>query len=317
MDCAMNNVLVTSAPFTSLLERAATDPTFSVEKLEVLLRLQMEIADKEARREFNAAMAQAQAEMLPVVRDAKNTHLGNKYASLAALDNASRPIFTRHGFAVRFGSTTPHEGVLRLICTVSHAAGHWEESHLDGPTANTGSQGGRTQTTGVQGVGSVTTYLRRYLLSLVFNITVTDDDDDGEATRPTSPSRPPPPIRPAPENVAKARPNGTEPPVRTARMFLDEMEPLFAAARTQEQIDALIGRSDVQRAMAMFTEGSGSAVRLNGMVHAAIKRIAEAEAAALNAAADASDRAEAGEEFAEESDDDTWPEVDTTGTGAA
>jgi hypothetical protein len=129
-------------------------------------------------------MADAQSEMLPVVRDAKNSHLGNRYARLETIDAAMRPIYTRHGFSVRFGSApSPREGDIRIICTVAHSGGYFEENHLDAPLGTTGSQGGRTQTTPVQSVGSAVTYLRRYLLTMVFNIVLADDDDDGEGAR--------------------------------------------------------------------------------------------------------------------------------------
>lgn len=168
----------------SFIERAANNPEFDVAKFGELLRLQRDVGHDQARRAFNAAMADAQSEMLPVVRDAKNSHLGNRYAKLETIDAAMRPIYTRHGFSVRFGSApSPREGDIRIICTVAHAGGYFEENHLDAPLGATGSQGGRTATTPVQAVGSAVTYLRRYLLTMVFNIVLADDDDDGEGAR--------------------------------------------------------------------------------------------------------------------------------------
>lgn len=168
----------------SFIERAANNPEFDVQKFGELLRLQRDVGHDQARRAFNAAMADAQSEMLPVVRDAKNSHLGNRYARLETIDAAMRPIYTRHGFSVRFGSApSPRDGDIRIICTVAHSGGYFEENHLDAPLGTVGSQGGRTATTPVQAVGSAVTYLRRYLLTMVFNIVLADDDDDGEGTR--------------------------------------------------------------------------------------------------------------------------------------
>ncbi len=46
---------------------------------------------------------------------------------------------------------------------------------------------GKTNKTGIQAVGSSVSYLRRYLLTMAFNIVLADDpDDDGEAVRRTS-----------------------------------------------------------------------------------------------------------------------------------
>ena len=176
---------ISNGALMSFIERASRDTEFDVAKFGELLKLQRDMEHERARRAFNIAMSEAQTEMLPVVRDSKNDHLRNKYAKLETIDSAIRPIYTRHGFSVRYGSApAPLEGHIRITCTVAHAAGYFEESYLDSPTGNAGSQGGRTATTPVQAVGSAVTYLRRYLLSMVFNVvTVGEDDDDGEAMR--------------------------------------------------------------------------------------------------------------------------------------
>ena len=180
----MNEIApVNSTALMSFIERAAINPDFDVQKFGELLRMQREMEHDQARRAFNQAMASAQAAMPPVVRSATNKHLGNKYAKLEDVDREMRPIYTENGFSVRFGSAPAPEGYIRITCTVAHASGYFEENYLDAPTNNVGSQGGRTATTGVQAVGSAVTYLRRYLLGMVFNIVLADDDDDGETMR--------------------------------------------------------------------------------------------------------------------------------------
>ena len=149
-------------------------------------------------------MAEAQAEMQPVARTAQNKHLGNKYAKLETIDDALRPIYTRHGFSVRFGSAPgPGEGWLRIVCTVAHSEGYWEENHLDSPLSTQGAQGGRMAVTPVQAIGSTVTYLRRYLLLMVFNVSLADEDDDGEGQRAAPQRREPAPPRPVDPAAAK------------------------------------------------------------------------------------------------------------------
>ena len=180
----MNEITPANGALLSFIERAAKDPEFDVAKFGELLRLQRDVGHDQARRAFNAAMAEAQSEMLPVARSAENKHLGNKYAKLEDIDREMRPIYTRHGFSVRFGSAPPPaEGFIRITCTVAHDGGYFEENYLDSPITTTGSQGGRMATTPVQAVGSAVTYLRRYLLGMVFNIVLANEDDDGEGSR--------------------------------------------------------------------------------------------------------------------------------------
>lgn len=182
----MSDVATTSnRDLLGFIERAAKDPEFDVAKFGELLRLRRDVEHDQARRAFNAAMAAAQAEMLPVVRDAKNSHLNNRYAKLETIDAAMRPIYTKHGFSVRYGSAPASEpGQIRITCTIAHEGGYFEEQYLDAPVGAVGSQGGRTATTPVQAVGSAITYLRRYLLSMCWNV-VLADDDDGEGQRRT------------------------------------------------------------------------------------------------------------------------------------
>ena len=61
----------------------------------------------EAKEAFQAAMAQAQAEMPSVVKDRENSHLKSKYAQLEAIDDAIRPVYTRHGFSLMLASAPP------------------------------------------------------------------------------------------------------------------------------------------------------------------------------------------------------------------
>jgi ERF superfamily len=168
----------------SFIERASRDENFDVAKFEALLRMQREIVQEQERREFNRAMALAQTEMAPIVRDATNTHTRSKYARLETIDREMRPVYTRHGFAVRFGSApAARDGWVRIVCTVSHVGGYSETNYLDAPPDDVGAKGTATKTA-VQGIGSVVSYLRRYLLTMCFNIVLADDpDDDGEAVR--------------------------------------------------------------------------------------------------------------------------------------
>jgi hypothetical protein len=225
----------------SFIERAARDESFDVAKFGELLRLQREVVNDQARQLFNAAMSAAQSEMLPVVRDARNTHLNNKYARLEKVDSQIRPIYTKHGFSVRYGSAPAGTGQIRITCTVAHSGGYFEENYLDAPLGNLGSQGGKTQTTPIQSVGSAVTYLRRYLLLMVFNVALADDeDDDAEGAR-----RPPP--RPtqayaAPWLAPLDEPDGPK--------WLVNLELVLSTATSQDEVGEVGAHTSVRNAVA-------------------------------------------------------------------
>ena len=230
----MNDITTTSNDnaLVSFIERASRDPDFDVEKFGELLRLQRDMQHDQARRAFNVAMAAAQAEMVPAVRDAKNTHLGNKYATLEAIDRAIRPIYTAHGFSVRYGSAPAAEpGTIRVTCTVAHEGGYFEEQYLDAPVSAVGSQGGRMATTPVQAVGVAVTYLRRYLLCMVFNVQLTDDDDDGEAQRTTR------------HGLAPTRTDAQW------RVWIDKLQQSCAVIYKEEELAELAGKPTIVQAL--------------------------------------------------------------------
>ena len=172
--------------FESAIIRAARDESIDIAKLQALLDMQRRVEQDRSIRMFNTAMADAQAEMLPVARDAMNTHTKSRYARLATIDAQMRPIYTHHGFSVRYGSQPcPREGWSRITITVAHSGGHWEENYLDAPPDSEG-QKGTANKTAIQGIGSSVSYLRRYLLCMAFNIVLSDDidpDDDGNSGR--------------------------------------------------------------------------------------------------------------------------------------
>jgi len=252
----MSAVVTTDAgngALMSFIERASRDTEFDVQKFGELLKLQRDIEHDRAKRAFNIAMSEAQGEMLPVVRDAKNSHLGNRYAKLETIDAAMRPVYTAHGFSVRYGSApAPTEGMIRITCTVAHSGGYFEESYLDSPISSAGSQGGRSATTPVQAIGSAITYLRRYLLSMAFNVVLSDDDDDGEALRrPAAAQRMTRMEKLAPTYDAR-EPVAKSPPARTDAQWQDWLGKLrlaCAQAESREAVETIGGRPSVADAL--------------------------------------------------------------------
>lgn len=168
-----------AAAFLSVIERAARDESVDIDKMERLWKMRQQMLEEEAKREFNRAMAAAQAEMGPVTRDKKNEQTNSMYAQLEAIDEVIRPIYTKHGFALSFDQgTTLLEGHVRILCDVSHAGGHTIPKHWDLPLDSVGMKGNPNKTL-VHANGSTISYGRRYLTCMVFNIVLKNEDKDG------------------------------------------------------------------------------------------------------------------------------------------
>ena len=165
----------------NMIALAASDPNTDVAKLQALMAMQQQIVAEEARLQFNKALAAAQAEMVAVTRDAVNDHTRSRYARLETIDAKVRPIYTKHGFALSFNSE-PIDGGCKITCEASHAGGHTKPFQIEGALDAVGAQG-KANKTAIQALGSTTSYLRRYLTLMIFNITLTNEDDDATAGR--------------------------------------------------------------------------------------------------------------------------------------
>lgn len=142
------------------------------ETLKQLMDLQDRHEGKEARRAFDAAVADAKAEIKPISKN-REGHNNKRYADFAALASAVDPIISKHGLSYRF-RTHQEDGRIKVTCVLSHRAGHSEETTLEGPADTSGSKNA------IQAIGSTLTYLQRYSLTQALGLAASDDDN-GEA----------------------------------------------------------------------------------------------------------------------------------------
>ena len=164
-----------------VIDRAARDPNIDVDKMERLFALRERMLALDAEQAFNEAMRTAQAEMPAVLRDAENPETHSSYSRIETVNKAIVPIITKHGFSLSFGTDNSHiGGHYRVVCQVSHIGGHSRDYHVDIPIDDVGPKGAKNKTM-VHGFGSSMTYGRRYLTLLIFNVTMKDADDDGNA----------------------------------------------------------------------------------------------------------------------------------------
>lgn len=175
----------------SIFERLAKDEAMDVDKLERLMQMHERAKAQFAKEQFNAAMSSAQKAMRPIAADMDNNQTKSRYASYAALDRVLRPIYTEHGFALSFdtGEGAPALYV-RVLCYVSHIGGHERTYHADIPADGKGAKGGDVMTL-THAFGAGTAYGMRYLLKMIFNVAVGEDDRDGNAPPAKEPPKAP------------------------------------------------------------------------------------------------------------------------------
>lgn len=118
--------------------------------------------------ELVKALALAQAELQPAIKDSINPFFKSKYADLGSVWDVCRPVLSKNGLCIM--QTTEIQDEKTILSTMlAHTSGQWVKSHLPlNPSKNDS-----------QGMGAAITYLRRYSLSALVGV-VCDDEDDGE-----------------------------------------------------------------------------------------------------------------------------------------
>ena len=121
-----------------------------------------------ATPELFAALADAQGEVENASKNAANPHFRSKYADLAEVLNTIRPVFAKHGLSL-FQSPGYDGSVASVTTVLAHKSGGYI----------TGTASCVPAKADAQGIGSATTYLRRYAAAAVAGIA--QEDDDGNA----------------------------------------------------------------------------------------------------------------------------------------
>jgi hypothetical protein len=128
------------------------------------------VRTSETVKEIAAALIKAQAAMKPATKDSENPHFKSKYADLSAVWDSIRGPLTDNGISVLQDVDNHGKGV-GVTTRLQHVSGEWFEF---GPLVVPMSK------EDAHGVGSATTYGRRFALSAAVGV-VADADDDGNA----------------------------------------------------------------------------------------------------------------------------------------
>jgi len=216
-------ILESANRMADLLLRAASDQTIDVHKLQVLMDLrvkEMEIqermAAKEAERKYAEDFAAMEGELTAVKKRGYNTMTDSSFAKLEDIDSMLAPLLAAHGFSISYGTyPEPRLDYYGMTARVRHTGGHYEDFRAAVPADVLGPQG-KPNKTAMHGFGSSMSYGKRYLKSLIFNLSFEGEDTDGvPRRRQMAPGRQ---TRPPQDNRGQTRPeqgmyDGPVPPI--------------------------------------------------------------------------------------------------------
>ncbi len=119
----------------------------------------------ESIKELATALAKAQGELENATKDTANPFFKTKYADLATVMNTCRPILSKHGISIT-QIPSYEDGIASVDTLMMHSSGEWLSGVSSAPVGKLDPQG----------VGSATTYLRRYSYAAAAGIAQEDDD---------------------------------------------------------------------------------------------------------------------------------------------
>lgn len=168
------------------------------------------------------ALVSAQAEITNPVKDSKNPHFKNNYASLeSVLDAVTKPL-NKHGLVLT--QTIMPTPVVSLVTTLWHAE---SGEHIDSIVPLNPSK------QDPQGYAAACTYYRRMTIKSLLGLAEVDDDGNEAST--------PAPVRQAPRAVDKviAKMSGTIVPTMDAMTLCGALR----EAKTLAELDALAAQA--------------------------------------------------------------------------
>jgi hypothetical protein len=159
-----------------MLDRAIASGA-GMDVLEKLMALQERWEKNQARKAFDAAMADAKAEIPTITKNrtvdftSQKGRTNYRHEDLAEIARTVDPIFAKHGLSYRFRTTSVPNEPVTVTCVVSHRDGYSEENTLSAGRDDSGNKNS------IQAVGSTITYLQRYTLKAALGLAASNDDD--------------------------------------------------------------------------------------------------------------------------------------------
>jgi len=170
--------------FMEILREVVNNPEVPVEKVKMLADMQFQAEDRQAEREFDAALIKAQAEVQILKWDKVNQEKNSRNVSYPKIDKMLRPIRIKYQFTQSWDTEAgPTPDMAMLCCDLIHVGGHKRRYRTPMPIDGQGPKGGGVMTK-PQAVNSGTSYGMRNLAKMIWNIPMLVDKDDMDGNEP-------------------------------------------------------------------------------------------------------------------------------------
>ncbi len=168
-----------------LIEQAATNANFDVDKLQKLLDVKTQWEATEARKAFVVAMTEFKENPPTITRDKHVNYttkagptVDYKHASLDQVSAAIGKALSEHEISHDWDIEQLDGGQIKVTCILTHSMGHSKRVSMQSSADQTGGKNN------IQAIASAVTYLQRYTLLSATGMAAQDQDDDGRTAEP-------------------------------------------------------------------------------------------------------------------------------------
>jgi len=176
---ALQRVEAPPESFGAMVQRAI-DKGVPVETMERLLAMYEKLQARQAKAEFDRALAAFQAEC-PTIQKTKKVmnkdgrSVRYQYAPLEVIVQQVKGLLEKHGFSYTVDAEV-EPGLVRATCKATHQAGHSQTSSFSVPIDKDAYMNPAQQ------CASALTFAKRYAFVNAFGILTGDEDDDSQAS---------------------------------------------------------------------------------------------------------------------------------------
>lgn len=173
-----------TAVLLGMIERASSDPTMDVERIERYYALYERAAARSAKSAYIDALMRAKSELPTIIKTGSASYVDKntkekteafKYAKWEQVCLQIEPVLARHGLLLTFSSEQPAADRVSVTAILSHRDGHSERAQM---ALGCDASGGKNN---AQGWGSAIQYGKRYTSFALLNLVGQDDKDTDAA----------------------------------------------------------------------------------------------------------------------------------------
>lgn len=158
----------------------------SIDVIERLAKLQMEMQDRADRVAFDEALNRCQSNVGRIAPNQSRNDTHSWWADYAQLDRVLRPIYTYEGFSLGYSEVEPiHQGKVRIKGTLSRAGA--SRDYFCEITPSTTGPKGNQMATATDADAIAMARAKRYILLDIFNIAVGIDKEEKAGIPATKP----------------------------------------------------------------------------------------------------------------------------------